>query len=326
MRRAVAAVAIVIGCGDNIQPSVELAELRAERTSAECERYVRCGLVADHATCVAYFRQRPIDSLLAAIAAGIVSYDGVAARRCFDALAKLSCDATTREVRIEPPECGAIFVGTRTANEECALDEECVSGECTTPTCLPDMCCPGVCAGALTEVALGDACGSDTVCSADAFCGDDGVCRSLAGVGQPCRNEAHCEFGLGCIGATELQAGACRALPHIGESCPYQRCAEIGLRCNGAFVCEAFGLPGNTCTDDSNCSSFSPCESSTCVATPGLGMPCTRTCGGESWCNGTECVELLQPNEPCGANNECASLYCSEGPIFDFCAERAVCY
>lgn len=319
---------LVAGCGDNLKPRIELVEYDDARRSAECERLVRCGLFDDQPTCEGYARPASRASLEGALATGVVDYDGAAAFECVELLATISCDATTREARIEPDACLNVFTGTIADGDTCALDEECVSAECETPVCPKNSCCPGTCTPTRTLADLGEGCGDSVTCGADAFCATNGTCTALRAVGQPCDEEDDCEFGLGCIGATELQSGACRALAVVGGQCPYQRCSEIGAACSASFTCVPAGLTGSTCSRSEDCSRFSVCDTtaSTCRNTPTLGMSCTTRCAGTSWCDGTKCAVPLGLNEPCGANDQCATTFCAEGPVSDYCAPTAVCF
>ena len=322
----------LVACGDNT-PGLTLGALESSRRAAECERYVRCGVFADAATCSAYFRKDIDPSLPAAVAAGKVQFDPLAAAACNDALAARSCDATTSEVRAVPEVCKAVLVGTIAAGATCLDDRECGTGRCDAPACAPDACCPGGCAPFVAPAKLDAACTPEIGCVDGAFCGADKSCHALVVAGGDCDADAHCAAGLACIGPTDLQAGTCRALPRLGESCPYQRCAEIGARCDASQHCVPIGTDGATCTDDAECSEFYECDpaSHRCTDQPGLGQPCTGRCAGEAYCDfssgSTGVCHPPQPSAaPCLSDDQCASEYCAEGPIFDQCTPQAVCF
>ncbi|MGN6108684.1 MAG: hypothetical protein ACTHU0_26495 [Kofleriaceae bacterium] len=325
-RRLALALALAAGCGDNI-PAIELADLHAESVAARCERLVRCGLLADLDVCTAYFRVPDEAGLYAAIAAGKIRYDAASAQACQDALARLDCDETSRDARTTPEPCTRMLEGTIETGDECVFDAECRSGACNAPEVCPfDTCCGGTCIPS-AFAAPGEPCEADRDCVSEHFCGPDRTCHGLSTPGQSCRRDAHCDHGLACIGATELQEGTCRKLPAIGESCPYLRCAELGATCNAAQRCVPVGLPGAPCVADSDCSPFTLCGTSgTCVDVPGRGMPCDFRCAGEAWCSEGTCVAPLENTTPCTADDQCASQYCRGGALFESCADRPACF
>jgi hypothetical protein len=312
------------GCDD--APSIALEDLNAETIRARCERLVRCGLLATEETCTAFFRTPDEDNLHAAIDAGKIHYDGEAAHRCLEALAALPCDETSREVRIPVEACEQMLAGTLEVGDPCAFDRECRSGSCDAPVCPSDSCCTGSCL-ATRVAAIGAPCTTDEECVGEAFCSRQGLCSPLAARGQPCRLDAHCDHGLACIGATELEDGACRALPLLGESCPYGRCAELGATCSDAGLCVPTSLPGAPCATGSDCSPFSVCgPGGVCIDVPRLGERCDFECAGEAWCSNGTCIAPLENTTPCSADNQCASLYCQEGVVFESCADRPICF
>ena len=66
-----------------------------------------------------------------------------------------------------------------------------------------------------------------------------------------------------------------------------------------------------------------------CAEIPALGEACVATgCAGESWCDfeAQLCAPPKTNNEPCTADDQCESLLCEEGPLFDFCTERVPCF
>lgn len=333
MRRLpLVAVLALAACGDNLE-GLTLDQLEAARRAAECERYVRCGLFDDEATCTATFRAQFDPALPAAVDAGKIRFDPLAAAQCNKDLAARGCDVTAADTRALPASCARVLVGTIPAGATCLDDRECATGDCDAPRCTPDACCPGGCVAFAAPAAIGEACTARVGCVAGAACATDDTCHALAAMGDACRADGECAIGLACIGATELQAGNCRALPKLGESCPYQRCAEIGARCE-AGTCVAVGLAGDACTDDSACSEFYTCDATQhCARLPGLGEACTGRCAGEAYCDldpsgsGAGTCRSPQPNAaPCSADDQCATQYCEEGPIFDQCAQPALCF
>ena len=97
--------------------------------------------------------------------------------------------------------------------------------------------------------------------------------------------------------------------------------------------CVPLGLPGDRCATFQDCSPYLECDdaSKQCRDVPRVGMACTVNCAGAAWCSkippnlsGT-CVEPQANTSPCTANNECASFYCQEGPVFDACTDQPIC-
>jgi hypothetical protein len=324
MPRAVVLALVLAACGDNLA-ALPFAELDAARVAAECSRLARCGLFTDEATCLAYFRARPDADLAAAIDSGKVLYNPRAAEACIADLAARGCDLTAPDGRALPDSCARMFTGTLDLGEPCAFDAECVSSSCDAPACPRNMCCLGTCASTIPD----GECNRDADCGPDRFCDAPAhTCHALADVGAECTADTQCAYGLGCIGATDLQPGNCRALPHLGERCPYQRCADLGTVCTNG-TCVAVGLPGSPCITGADCSPYAHCaaDTQTCANIPVLGEPCNGSCAGEAYCDlETRLCTMPKPNDqPCSASDQCESLYCEEGPFFDQCSTPVLC-
>ena len=328
MRHSWLALAALVAAGCDDAPSIAFEDLHAEQLRARCDYLTRCGLFASGEACAAYFRVPDERQLHDAIAAGKIRYDGVKALACQTALAALTCDQGAREARVVT-DCDGVLTGKVPDGDACNFDGECASGRCDEAVCPMDTCCNGACLATEQRAAAGAACETDAGCIADAFCGKDRTCHELAKVGQTCTRDAECDYGLGCIGADELMDGNCRALPLIGQPCPYMRCAEAGARCDATRLCVAVGLPGAPCAGPDDCSSYARCDTAAgrCVESPTLGMQCEGFCAGEAWCNlmTSTCVPPLENTTPCTSDNQCASLFCDEGVVFDQCADRPVC-
>lgn len=328
MLRRFVLLATLAACGDN-NVGLTLEDFDETIAQARCDRFVRCGLFADDATCAGYFRKRPDVDLEAALAAGAVRYHGPSAEACVAALAESPCDETSREVRVPPLACAEMFIGTIKIGEACQLDEECISGACEIPFC-EMLCCPGTCLTRRATVAIDEPCTRDDECVDDSSCNDAGVCAELGGEGDLCRSDHDCIYGSGCIGPSELMPGNCRKLGAIGEACPYMRCSELGAVCQGGN-CVPVGLPGDPCASASNCSPFALCDqpAAKCIAVPSLGEPCTSRCAGESFCERVvtnSCVEPYENGTSCSFDDQCASLECLEGEFRNVCRDRSVCF
>ena len=329
MRWLAVAIALACGCGDNIA-GTEVVDFDLEVYRARCAYLTRCGLFTDSDTCEAYFRLDPDESRIEAVKAGQMRYDAVAAKGCTEEMAELTCDQSTRDVRVESELCRQAFRGGLSPGKECAFDAECKSGECEGAECPAETCCYGTCTGLKEPSGIDGACESTRDCIDDAWCGEDKKCHALVAIAGECELDEQCEYGSGCIGATEFMPGACRTLPLLGEPCPYKRCAELGARCEMG-TCVPVGLPGDACDMDSDCSPHARCDQQAgmCLALETLGMPCITRCAGESWCDfdGTKtCREMKEDTTPCQNDAQCASGYCASGVFFRFCSARAVCY
>lgn len=323
----IAAAVALLGCGDNLR-GVPLNELDASRRDADCTRFVRCGLFPDQVTCDAFFRPRDMNNLVAAVEAGAIVYDEIAADRCHDALAAQSCNLTDEDVRLPPADCMRVFRGTLPAGAECAIDETCISGSCGRPDCPRESCCLGECRAVPEPADAGEACEGASGCVEGTFCGRDGMCREVGGAEARCDKDSECAPHLGCT-AAGIDPGFCRPLPLLGESCPYLRCAEIQARCDvDTLICvsAAWGAP---CSNQNDCGPYGQCDGAgQCILTPTLGMACDGTCRGTSWCNADSgfCEAPKVDGMPCGSDGECASQVCLEGPAFDYCASLPVCF
>lgn len=329
MRSRLFALVLLGACGDNAR-GLPLEEVDQARQEAECARFVRCGLFASEDSCMAYFRLRDNRSRDAAVAAGSVGFNGVAAEKCFRALAEASCDATTISARDADPSCAQIFTGKYAAGTSCELDVQCASGVCDQPACARDVCCEGVCSDARSPRGPGETCADDQDCQHGTFCGRDFSCHVLGASGAACDADNECDYDLACIGPG-VDPGTCRPVPKLGEACPYLRCAEIGALCSASQICVPSGF-GAACASDADCSFYSLCDlnSHTCGSVPLLGQPCVSRCADTAWCDRSGpqhvCAAPLETMAACTTDQACESRLCEEGPIFDYCADAPICY
>lgn len=323
MRRAAVVFVALTACGDNIT-GLALDDYGDARRTAECERLTRCGLFSAEDACERSLLPALRRDMHAAIDAGKIAYDGVAAKSCLEAIAVQSCDATSADARITPPACARVFSGRVADGDTCAFDTECASGSCDAPDCRLEECCTGTCRPTIALAPLGAPCNRDADC-VDGFCGADQRCHARVAARETCSRDEECEFDLACIGATDLDLGRCRDMPLVGEACPYMRCAEIGVACMEGN-CAPVGLIGTSCTTAADCSPYGECApSGQCSELPRLGAECTTSCSRDAWCDAGTCAALLPNTEPCTAGNQCESLYCQEGTVFDACTDRITC-
>lgn len=324
-RFAVIAV-LFAACGSDGGGGISVDDFQDQRLAAECERLVRCGLFTTEDACKGFV----IDSFDLDVKGGVdakrVKYDGAKAEDCLVALAAQSCDQTTKDLRVVPPACAAVITGTIADGAACNIEAECISGTCDQPLCARETCCAGTCAATIKDAPDGAACMTDDNCVEGTFCGDtDHTCHTLLAMLGDCEHDNECDYGLACVGATELQKGKCRALPPIGMPCPYMRCADVGAVCTNG-TCVAVGLAPTPCTDGTQCSPFGRCApNGQCAEMPVLGEACTTKCQLGSWCDNGMCVGLRADGDACNNDDECPEHFCAEGPIFDACAPPPVC-
>lgn len=317
------------------RPSIAISDLDREMEQAQCEHLVRCKLFPDEAACHAFMPAASDPSVPAAVAAHKIAYDGERARECLDFIANQSCDVTSHDAHTPPPACGEMLSGRVADTEECSIDAECGSSSCVrTMECPEASCCPGRCAATEVPGAAGEPCRTARGCQAGLVCGADLTCQAPAGAGQACRGDRECMDGLACVGVTDLP-GMCNALPGAGARCPYGRCADENLRCDAdTSTCVAVGLPGDPCMAPSDCSIYLECDATRhqCREFPTLGMPCDGSCIDGSFCMLDDtgltgsCVALLPDNTPCDGNQQCASGFCPDGPVFRGCLDRPACF
>jgi hypothetical protein len=199
-------VAALAGCGPSAGGgsggggAVPLERLGDEYAAAFCRKVFACCDAAerqattlgtgDEAACRVAFGATIADDIAdvqASVAAGITTYDGQKARRCFDALVGLPCaewggdDAPERI-----PDCTQMLRGTIAPGGACLGGRECADGACSSDgTCVANAGAGESCLGRGCRGALycdTDASGALTTCVAyqpnGAPCSFDGECRS----------------------------------------------------------------------------------------------------------------------------------------------------
>ncbi len=242
-------------------------------------------------------------SLLAAEAAGRVTYDPTDAAACLAAYASLSCS----DVLVGPMICNAPLSGTAANGASCFSDGDCGGS---------DYC-------------LGAGSGN-SACT--------GKCTPLLAAGAPCTSPEECVLGYACGG----NAGSTTCISDIhplaneGASCapvaatlPSIQCAP-GLRCSHTTkTCETTVLQGGTCTPGEGlCETFTYCDTptSSCKGPAGQGGPCGSQADGETmecqpglFCNLTSatsltgtCTPLGGAGAPCAGGGACVSGTCND--------------
>jgi len=250
-----------------------------------CRPQIACGVADPDAGCAAIvanarLRSAPdpcSPSLLAAVDAGSVRYDGRAAARCRqDALTRCEDPAPGRT------DCAAVFVGTGAETTPCSFDAQCAAGLWCS---FEGSVCPGVCRPRLVrgEVTTEPvACATETIESLD---GGAYRCIDLPLEGQPCAHGPFCAGGLFCDTQTRL----CTASLAVGAPClSAQRCVPGASCVNGR--CARFAPRGAACA---------PLFFATDLTLP----PCQLGLA----CRAGLCGDLLQAGESCRAVDSHAS-------------------
>jgi len=172
--------------------SISLEDYTEEHERAECERDVRCGEAPDMESCLAASFDERVNypkTRANAVEAGTIIYDGDAARKCIDAVAKDDCTFSNWDTLFAA--CVNVFEGTVPEGGTCVVFAECagdVSCE-TDPGCTPESCCVGTCRPPLVEI--GGDCSVNYFCVRGAYCHQDFVagtatCEAELPIGSAC--------------------------------------------------------------------------------------------------------------------------------------------
>lgn len=330
---------LLFSCGPDGSDNLE-ARLILE-TPAKCQQYLLSSGTFD------------TTDLVRAVEAGVVRYDGAAAKRCVAAIGQ-SCESLDFET--SPEACDLVFVGTVAMGGACQRSEECSGAAfCAKTSSTAGPVCPGRCTAQRPQ---GAECESSAQCDAAGLTGAPictytqegenyvGRCRERrvgapAAVGQACgfdqatATTTPCADGLVCgrnprVCVTPLARGAscspdasicadtdvCRAETQGGApSCgPIQVVSTVGANC---------ASPTTYC----NPLSLLTCEEGTCAATraPGgaLGNRCERgdfsvPCDAGLYCAGEvegtrTCAAKVALGGACDADNACLDGSCVDG-------------
>ena len=231
----------------------------------------------------------------------------------------------------------------------CVEDADCGAKEVCTPqhTCVSSACMNGEKDGDETDVDCGGSCG--------ATCEDGAGC----GGAKDCVN-AQCADGVCCDSACDGECQACSAAktgkadgvcaPFDAGTDPDDECApEPGVACgNTDGMCSGQGAcnkiaagtacgGGPACVDDVATAEAACDGAGTCV--PGPGTPCApykcdatdckKACAGDadctasSFCQGSICMPVGDPGDPCASGAWCKSGSCADGVCCDAACDGA---
>lgn len=277
------------GCSE----AVELSDWCRVQSVASCRRSQRCGLTSQSVDCESLPLKDCVAPYQAALDAGVLRFDGVAARQCASALEARSCEGFG--AGLEP--CRTIWVGVGFVGATCGTCEAgltCVSQgqacgvclamprseppslpgageECTPPEVDGAGCQSGLrCAGGVcvTPVPNGSACDDQHPCRS--WVCRDGQCVGRPDEGQACEGTGNCLLGLWC------DQGTCRSRLSIGASCTIAEQCLTSLCFDG--VCSGPRAEGETCAS-TDCDFNLTCADGTCVRLPGPGESCAPQVG-----------------------------------------------
>lgn len=316
---------------------IRVEDMPAAYKAAYCTYLARCGVFPDQETCTkaALGIVPTIDpSLVAAVHAGRVHYNGHYVKACYDAVANDTCDITDENGRAHVAACGRFFEGTIESGGECYVDQECISQRCVgSDTGL--SCTRGVCVGdtppSMEPTPIGLPCVSNLSCADGAYCDlETSLCTPLKAENEPCRVSDECGYGLACAGA--IGARVCQPLPGPGEPCHADiPCRDEGQYCDGA-VCKQVGLQGAPCSASFECSLYYRCDFSTgmCSKEPSLGESCSLSgrCFEEgAYCDSAtlRCEPVKADGAPCSTSRECESEMCESVGDTPICTSPPIC-
>lgn len=339
--------------GDACVGEVTIEDLPACYRAATCDMFVRCfAIFTSAAECMAadlgvLDMRVEIQRLVDAVAAGRITFDGVAAGDCFAWVAGSECASLLGG----GDGCGQMFVGNVGEGGACFLDTECAGGgDCVVDLLCDAQCCGGTCRAPASP---GESC-SDRSCVEGAYCvytTDTADCQT-GEAGSPCTGYWTCDPQFWCDTSAGTP-GVCAA-DHAADSactddaqCPSPQVC-VGDDVSGTGMCARVDTTGAVCDDACYGPLFCDVPGvellGTCAPLPTLSESCTtsRQCAGLLLCDPDTwtCVDRLPLHAACGDANECQlGLVCTaelpggvspgicESPLADFqpCASDEQC-
>lgn len=243
------------GCStaEGTSEAVALSEFSSRVASLYCGQVAACCQAAsvgfDSGTCVQQ-RKRSVDDYLTHFDGLAVRYDADFAGAC---LAQLETSKWCgQEVLEDYMECGLAFRGTVDELKPCRQGIECKQAAGRRTTCDDGVCVSEALFDARRGIAGGD-------CSA--------TCPTLAECGQAPGQYNVClrSDGLYCSGSAPF--GVCRPLAGVGEPCDtlyFWSCLDGSFCDSGSQTCVPLRAAGQPCFDRSEC------QSRTCTAVEGV--------------------------------------------------------
>jgi hypothetical protein len=341
------------GCGEEsltpvieAPPPVAAVDFMDAYASTLCERAVRCSVVASYlgSSCEDGVRQSFGEEVTAAITAGRIAYDEVAAGACVAGLAATDCladqpsDATLSA-------CLAALSGEVARGAPCAGTFECQEGVCpsTTGDACPTLCEPAAGQGeacshlsgptcdvrqglrcssgtCVVPAAKGGACVDNDGCQSSLVCVEN-ACAPLRPTGGGCAKDSSCAAGNFCVAGGD-EGGVCEARLGEGGVCGrdvedtsaafrHVQCLD-GLACKGAGLTDGGESVAGACAKPSD-------EGESCTVEPAGFQIFGTGCRGGLVCAAGQCAKPPAVGNPCSQHFLCdAGAYCD--PMTIMCA------
>ncbi len=315
MRVALLVLVVAAACGGHhdggpdasgdVTSGLSLGDFVTMRHDAICAEQVACSAMPDTATCDAVLAidTTELETVVADVIAGTVTYDGNAATAC---LAYLQGGCTFAGFHVPSP-CDTVFDGTLAIGAACNEDEDCtgyVAGRATcvatTTTCdRTTACCAGSCTATAAKGALGSPCTGPT-CGSGLYCSDmTSTCTAIATTaGMSCYGFDGCADPMYCD-ALSGSDGICTNAAASGDVCEPTAtlpCVEDSDYCDvETAMCTPKAAIGHACSATVPCVGFANCDvTGLCIAIPTQGQPCfTGTgiaCLGDLTCVDSLCT------------------------------------
>ena len=318
MKLTMVLVAALAACGSETGGGdLAIGDFAQAYTDAICGALVACDAAPDTASCAAVVgvQDFALTTLLADVEAGVVKYNGSAARACLDSYAD-QCDvAGPHNPDPSNNPCSQMFTGTVAAGGTCFSFAECAGfADCaqTDAACDPSAaCCPGTCGAPRPAPApIGGACHGSYDCVEDAYCdhssGGTGTCVAVAThPGDACSDFYGCANPMMCT--EEGGPGTCYLAAATGGACDPQTPLGPDLACaSGRDFCDATSRTcvtrvdvGGTCPSGTLCKQLASCVNGTCVLDATVGAACDAT-NGPSCQYSASCVDGTCAAAPVG--------------------------
>jgi hypothetical protein len=286
----------LIGCEEETGPTVQVIPFESYAQAfhdALCDHAVACSFMPDRETCLAVVGPpKNVTNSVAAVTAGVLTYDNIAGGQCVAAIRNASCDGSTLYSKAIRQACDPVFGGRKGEGEACANSAECEGIDAACEGCT-NGCCMGTCKLAAGTAKLGEACAEKECDSTSSYCAPDMmgtlVCTAKVGPGETCPSDTACTEGYACDPGTQT----CFKQAASGAACnpdlASDGCLAIAEYCDATTrKCTPYPGAGKACGVNalaSNiCAAYAYCDGSTmmCTALPGAGEPCPlNACIGE---------------------------------------------